>query len=664
MPKRLVGGTGLHGAVPPRLAPVFRDRDELSSASDLSGKIKEALDDSESLVVICSPRAARSLWVNEEIRYFRSLGKEDRIYCVIVDGDLQASDPERACFPPALLESEHGQVAEPLAADARKWADGKQLAKLKLMAGILGIRLDELRQREQLRKRRLQTVGAIAIFAVAALVFFTIQSRIAERDSRLLREAQQASAENMLTQFLEQTERLGDVADLETRKAFGEVMSSYLTDLDPADLTLESRRQLGVALSNRGVILRAEGNLGKAMDAFRGARETLQLLVNDAPGDSDALFELSQAEYWVGQVHIDLGQLRQADIPFKAYAKISDSLHRLEPDNADWIMEAAYAQSNLGALEKLRSPSDPLLILEYSKAALEFNEKAAALDAGYQTELADSFADLAEAWLDVCDMSQAMISRLRNVELAAIHANRNPASNSLKEDYAYALAGLSWVQQQAGQVELALDGLLQSLDLLIELVREDSSNLEKSWDLVLKSARKALLLDMAGRSDDAWNLILEVDAEFRELVEQDQTFQVYNAIEFGMFLTDFAYLAYRRSNPALAERLMTESISQLSVIALEHPDNKKVLYELTMSYFYYWNHNDATLPDDSVREWLEGVKSILNIESCSGLNVGSRLSVMAGDRETAREYSTLLLDRGYREPEFMRFCRANGLCGD
>ena len=38
-----------------------------------------------------------------------------------------------------------------LAADARKWADGKSLARLKLVAGILGIRLDDLRQRARLR---------------------------------------------------------------------------------------------------------------------------------------------------------------------------------------------------------------------------------------------------------------------------------------------------------------------------------------------------------------------------------------------------------------------------------------------------------------------------------------------------------------------------------
>lgn len=74
----------------PRLSPVFRDRTDLPSATDLGAHIREALQDSASLVVICSPGASASRWVNEEIRCFRSLGRDDRIFCLIVDGEPDA----------------------------------------------------------------------------------------------------------------------------------------------------------------------------------------------------------------------------------------------------------------------------------------------------------------------------------------------------------------------------------------------------------------------------------------------------------------------------------------------------------------------------------------------------------------------------------------------
>jgi hypothetical protein len=661
VPKRLVGMAGLHGIVPARLVPIFRDRDELSSASDLSGKITDALDDSESLLVICSPAAACSKWVNEEIRYFRSLGR-GRIYCVIVDGDPQASDPHHACFPAALLEDENHHFFEPLAADVRKQADGKSLAKLKLVAGILGVRLDELRQREKQRTRKLQLIAGFAIFVAVALVFSSIQSRVAEKDAHLARAEQQVSAENMLTKFLKQSERLEDVADLETRKAFGEVISGYLAKLDPADLSTESRRQLGVALSHRGVILRDEGQLEQAMDVFENARQTLQLLVDESPRDGQALFELSQVEYWIGQIHLDLGRMEQAGKWFRAYAEASDMLHAMQPGNADWTMEACYAQSNLGNLENRRSPSDPRLVLQYFQAALQHNKIAASLDSTYEGGLADSHADVADAWLRVCDLGQAMLHRLKTVDLAAKHYDLNPASKKAKGDYAHALTGLSWIQTQTGQFGPAMESIQQSLELQTEGVEEDPSNLKKRWNLLRKLAYQAKYQDFSGDDDKSLEISHAINTSMKNLLAQDQDLRIVNAIAYGMFLRDFAYRAYRNGETVLADRLLEDAITQLAGIAHKYPDNRKVINELAMSYFYYWDQHEARLPDDAVAVWLAGVRRASNLQSCSDLDIASRLSVIAGEPDQARNYVSQLIGMGYHEPGFKLFCFEYGLC--
>ena len=197
-----------------------------------------------------------------------------------------------------------------------------------------------------------------------------------------------------------------------------------------------------------------------------------------------------------------------------------------------------------------------------------------------------------------------------------------------------------------------------------ELVEEDPSNLAKSWDLAIKSAYQAQLLDLAGRNEESWNMSLAVGTDMRELMGQDQDFRTYHASEFGIFLTNFAYLAYRRGESADADRLLKESISLLSGIAGEHPDNKTVLYGLTMSYFYYWLNNDARLPDGPSSEWLVDNRKNLNLEGCWDLDIVSRLAVMNWEMENARRYSAQLLQKGFREPEFMRFCRANELCAE
>jgi tetratricopeptide (TPR) repeat protein len=180
-PRQLVGQTTQRGPVPKRLAPIFRDREELASATDLGAVITQALAQSACQIVICSPAAARSKWVNEEILGFKRLGGEQRIFCFIVGGEPNASDdPSRAdeeCFPPALryrlgADGELSSVrTEPIAADARAGKDGRSNAKLKLIAGVLGVGFDALRQREQMRRQR--RLLAIASASIAGMVLTT-----------------------------------------------------------------------------------------------------------------------------------------------------------------------------------------------------------------------------------------------------------------------------------------------------------------------------------------------------------------------------------------------------------------------------------------------------------------------------------------------------------
>jgi hypothetical protein len=656
-----VGKKGRHGLVPAQLKPIFRDREELSSARDLSAGIKNALAESETLLVVCSPAAARSKWVNEEIRYFRSLGRS-RIYCVIVDGDPDSADPLQYCFPAALLECEDDRSIEPLAADVRKQADGKSLAKAKLVAGLAGLRLDDLLQRDKQRKRKLQVIAGLAMIVSVFLVLSSIQSRMAEKAARLAQEATQAYAESMLADFLAQSERLEDIADLETRKAFGEVLSNYLDQFDPQDLTNESRRQLGVVLLHRGIILSEEEQFEQALVVFNNARKVFLLLVDESQRDEQAMFELGQVEYYIGQVHLDMGHMEEADISFNTYAEISQALHEMQPDEAMWTMEAGFAQSNLGNLERRRIPSDPDRVLKHFKSALQYTEIAAAQDPLYERELAESLAYLADAWLDVCNLEQAMVYRRKAVDLAATHYRLNPVSNKSKQDYAYSLFGLSNMQLMAGQLGSAMENLQRALVLQTELVDEDTGNLKKRWNLFRKSASQAKYLELSGNSNESWSMSLALESSMREILEQDRDPRIDNAILYAAFLRDFADRAHRKGEFSMADRMLTESIQRLAGIARQYLDNKKGLYELAMAYFYYWQQKNATLPDHDADAWLAAFMDVSNLRGCSEMDIASRQALIYEEHDKARDLVSLLIEKGYHEPEFKRYCFEHGLC--
>ena len=181
-----------HGFESNRLLPIFRDRDELASSANLSEVIQHALDGSEHLIVICSPAAARSRWVNEEVSQFKRMGKADRVQCLLL------GDPEES-FPPAALvdvnQDGHATAAEtePLAADARPSSDGRQTAKLKLISGLLGIGFDELRQRENRRRvRRLAVTAGTSVVGMAFAIGIAALAVLARQEADLQRDRAEA----------------------------------------------------------------------------------------------------------------------------------------------------------------------------------------------------------------------------------------------------------------------------------------------------------------------------------------------------------------------------------------------------------------------------------------------------------------------------------------
>lgn len=168
-----------------RLSPVFQDRAELTSSADLAESVRAALACSDTLIVICSPAAAASRWVNEEIRTFQALGKGHCIRCLVVDGEPLASrrpglDPAHECFPEALIDGGR----EPLAADLRPAGDGRRNAKLKLIASLLGVSYDELRRRDATRRQhRLMALTVASLVGVAITSGLAVYAWLAERQA-------------------------------------------------------------------------------------------------------------------------------------------------------------------------------------------------------------------------------------------------------------------------------------------------------------------------------------------------------------------------------------------------------------------------------------------------------------------------------------------------
>jgi hypothetical protein len=170
-----------------RIRRVFRDREELSTNTDLAKTLDDALDHSKFLIVICSPEAKASQWVNREVSLFLETHSMDKVLLLLTSGEPSDAFPERVFYDEKKEKDADGNETvvrmpiEPMAADVRGGTDSERLKKLKteklrLIADMLSCRFDDLKQRDrEYRIRRAAVIGAGAAVLAAAFIIFMIR---------------------------------------------------------------------------------------------------------------------------------------------------------------------------------------------------------------------------------------------------------------------------------------------------------------------------------------------------------------------------------------------------------------------------------------------------------------------------------------------------------
>jgi len=75
-----------------RVLRVFRDDTSLSATPSLWPAIEQALDRSQYLILLTSPEAASSRWVNKEVAYWLEHKSADTLLIALTDGELVRDD--------------------------------------------------------------------------------------------------------------------------------------------------------------------------------------------------------------------------------------------------------------------------------------------------------------------------------------------------------------------------------------------------------------------------------------------------------------------------------------------------------------------------------------------------------------------------------------------
>jgi tetratricopeptide (TPR) repeat protein len=475
LPRRLVGqGAGVGSAVPRRLTPIFRDREEFPAAQDLSAEVRAALKESRSLIVVCSPAAAASPWVAREVELFRELHPGRPVFAAIREGDPKDS------LPPVLrLIGPDGRALEPLAADFRRGHDGWELGLLKLIAGMLGVGLDELVQRDgQRRTRRVTAITAAALMLVLVMTVLTVFAISARNEAERQRGEAEGLVEFMLTDL---RTTLKGVGRLDAMTAVNERALRYYADQDLSRLPVESLERRARVLHAMGEDDESRGDHDAALIKFGEARRTTAELLAESPDDPERVFAQAQSEYWIGYVDYNRDRFASAKPPFEEYKRLVDRLVARVPESPEFQEEAGFADGNLCAIA-LEKPSNAPEAIRLCTSALRHMEQAARHLKGnveVGSKIANRHAWLADAYLANGNAAQARTERFAEEQILLRLINSDPRNMDLSDSWISLQRALARLEILANQRELARHRLQRALSALNTMIEFDPKN--KNW---------------------------------------------------------------------------------------------------------------------------------------------------------------------------------------
>lgn len=646
LPRALRQKMEADGVSETRLFPIFLDRSELASSTDLTESIRNALDHSDALIVICSPAAARSRWVNEEIRYYQGMGKSDRIFCLIVDGspDFLSED---CAFPDSLKRDKSGSaLSEPLAADAQEHADGKRSASLKIIAGLHGVGVDDLMQRDSQRRLRNRGILSVGSIALAAIMFaFAITAQLAREESELRRKQAESLIGFMLGSF---RERLEPIGKLDVLDEVGDQAMLYFQSLGEKGTSQEVLSRV-LALRQIGEVRFRQGRLEEALEAFEKSRNLALKLSNGPKARENNLFELAQAEFWVAYVALEQGNFALARKSSENYLRHSMTLSELAPDNATYIAEVSYGYSNLGTLSM--HEGEAAEALGYFQESLKLNQLLLASepdDIDLQISLGDGYSWIGAAYLHMGELQASESAYRRAVAEHDVVRIRDESPlywESLATNYYH----LGNVLALMGDLESAMENFHSSSRLLDDMVRHDSENAiwlsdqaissYRIGELALQRGELSLAGQRLGQAQDNLNALLAVDSNDLRSLE----YLALTERSLGLLSADYMYYqsAYQRMSRVIAS---TEEITPRSAA------NSAIIGQ---SYGKALWHAGKPQEADSVWQQSLNLLRSTGVDSPTGLALRASLMINLNMTDAAEPLLVQLANIGYRDPRYL-----------
>lgn len=563
------------GPDPQSLRPVFRDREEFAAGKSLDSQTREALESSAFLILLCSPSAAKSEYVNQEVLLFKQLGRGEQIIPVILDGAPDSGDNE--CFPPAMRYrvTRAGKLSKKkediIAADVRPSGDGWALTLAKVVARIIGVGTDEVFARAERERRRAVRMRAmvgtlIAVLGLGAAIFayqtHSQRQTLSEIEALVSRYSIVSPAQGATTASTEQlTDAITAIVSGAARDVRYATALQSLKDgnVEQAESQL---RQLAEETARR-----ADAESRKAADAYRRlgaiaglgdpkrAREAYAKALQFDADDTDALYwhgwlsllagnlavaekdlkrllELSQASndsQGVYRAHLRLGELDRERGDLAAALKHQTSAYKIasrraeaEPDDVERQRDLSISCEKLGDIFFSKGDIDEAHF--YYGKGLDITRRLSVADETelrWQRDLAVLLERVGDMLVTQGQIDPAIESYQESASIRSKLASLAPEDEGWQRDHSVALERLGDALHFKGKSEEALENYRQSLAISKQLAASDKDNAGRRYDVSISSMKVGDMLRALGKPDEALSHYKDAQVICEKLVKDE-----------------------------------------------------------------------------------------------------------------------------------------------
>ncbi len=503
--KDLQGRETPTGIIPESLRPIFRDRDDFTAGHTLTEQTLAALDASHALVVICSPASAKSRYVTEEIRLFKSRHPDRPVIPLIVSG--KPGDPELECFPPSLrftLDDE-GNISderlEVLAADAREEGDGKNLAIAKVVAGLLAVSSDEVFRRAERERRRQGRIRNGIGGAIAALIligsFFgwqaqQSQQRLSEIEAIVAQysfvgtaEAAVPGAKQSLTDAITSIAE-GAARDPRYAKALDLLKAGKPEEAEPLLAAVAEDKKKAAATQNKAAA-EAYRNLA-SIAAIYEPQKSRAYFAEAAALDPDNV----EGMYYHGWFQLQAGSLGDAETAFQRV------LGTAKEGNTIWVF-----WSRIGIGDIHRNRGDLASALDEYRTASKMAKPMAETDPEWQRGLAIVYGDIGDILQQQLQFAEALKYYRDKIDIAYRLLKADPESFLALSDVAITAFQVGGALELQHNQKDALAAYKVGLAIFGRLAKADPGNVELQQSASGAASRVGDVMAAQGNLKDA-----------------------------------------------------------------------------------------------------------------------------------------------------------------